>query len=123
MALPLIAAGLAALEVPFALGGARDLLEDVGFDPTGRRRRAGNQSLSSAMVRAGQGLGGTATDLTEEALAAILDDSGGDPWEGMGGLSADAEAITRPYRSQLAALSEGAPRQSLTSLMARAGLL
>lgn len=120
MPLPLLALGLAALEVPFALESGRNILEDVGFDPTGRVGRAKNASLGAALGGVGDSLQGVQTDLTEQALAKILEGSGGDPWAGM---SPDAEMITRPHRQQLAAMSSRAPNNSLTSLIARAGLL
>lgn len=115
----------ALLSVPWALESGRNLLEDVGFDPTGRKHRAGNAALGAALGEAGQGLDSTTSLLREEMLSKMLEGSGNDPWAGMGpGMSAEAEQITRPFRKQLASLSaEGRSGHSLTELVARAGLL
>ena len=118
MPLPLLALGLAALEVPFALETGRNILEDVGFDPTGRIRRQKNARLGRSLDNLD--MTGQYQDLSEGYLSKLLEGSGGDPWAGM---SPDAEMITRPHRQQLAAMSSRAPNNSLTSLIARAGLL
>lgn len=120
------AVALPALDVLFAASVVPDLLhmaEDFGFDPTGRRRRGGEESVRRGLFGESSGIGRERTRQEETLLSSFLQPEYPDPLVGTTprSLSVEARNILGPDSQALRGIAIQ-QRPSLTSLLARAGL-
>lgn len=121
LAVPGLNLALAAMFLPDALGMGRDLLENVGLDPTGRKRRATRDAISGAL--GSQDLTSILGGYEENVLSDILPTMHGAQRAADVGSPALSEAldILGDEAFQLRRMSARS-RPSMASMMARAGL-